>query len=280
MRHNGVSATSNFVRTMACTLLVVTWALAQAAAPPGLLARGRAVVQTPAGPRMGTIEVATWGARRSRVTITFPGGEQYTLVQSNGEFSAQGRGNLLPLLAAQGLHQACDLLPAGLALSDVAAGLAAVEDLPAADTPRRIRVHRLPQGPLSPDAAARLAANSAVILDLDASGNPARASFTLPGRTPRQVATSYSAWQGFASGVQPAHVERRVDGALRLTVDYTAIAPAAFTDADFRVLPSPALSRPGAPAHIRSRPRAADNEAVPRDHRHGPAGRRRIGPRP
>ncbi|MGH9395006.1 MAG: hypothetical protein ACRD1E_12605, partial [Terriglobales bacterium] len=87
-------------------MVVAAAAWAQApAAVPGLVASGRAVVETAAGPRMGAIRLELQGARRARIEIRFLGGERYTLTSNDGQFSAQGRGDLLALLAASGLHQ-------------------------------------------------------------------------------------------------------------------------------------------------------------------------------
>ena len=219
--------------------LLTLLALGAVAVPSdiGLVATGSAVLATPAGPHAGTIEVDIWGAQRNRVVIHFLGGESFELISNRGRFSARGGGDLLPMLAAQGLYQGCDLLPQGLLLGQAAAAGVGSLELPPADTSRRIRLFRLPAQRGNPAAAARLAASSGVTFDLDRTGTAVRATFT-DGRG-QAVVTRYSAYRVFRGVSYPTHVERWVNGVLRLTVNYQAIGPKSFTNADFQTLNPP-----------------------------------------
>ncbi|MGH9481836.1 MAG: hypothetical protein ACRD1L_07055, partial [Terriglobales bacterium] len=203
----------------------------------GWRAGGTAVIHTPAGDRAGAVDVSVWGAHHCRVEIHFVGGEMLSLVSNGGQLSVRGGGPGAALAAEPGLHQGCDWLPPGLLWDDVAAGAALSEDLPPADTPRRVGLHRVPAGRSSPAATARLAQGSAVVFDLDAAGRPVRASYL--DMRGREVVTTYSQYRDFGATALPTQVERRVAGALRLTADYTVLAPSVFTEEDFTLPPPP-----------------------------------------
>jgi len=153
------------------------------------------------------------------------------------------------LLPPGGLAENCDLLPQGLSLADVSAGAANAADEgmiqagAGASEVRRLIVTRVADAKLGAAAAARIAKATQLTLDLDsASGQPARAAFT--AATGENIEVRYSEYK-LAGGVPfPAHVEKRVSGQLRLTVELEQLsARADFSERDFPIAARPTRAK-------------------------------------
>jgi len=207
----------------------------------GFVATGKGTAYSKLGTRTVWIELTVWGAEHSRLLLQFSGGGEYVAVVNSKQASTSGPTAWLNLPPVGGLNDGCDLLPQGLLLADGSGGAIGLDDLgasPEASGQQRLRLFRTVAG-ASPQRSERIKNATAVLLDFDPStGLPSRAEYAPLRQTQVRVEYArYTAPNGFA---YPSHVEKFVNGEMRLSVDFDSVEPrTGLSDADFQV-PAPA----------------------------------------
>jgi hypothetical protein len=204
-------------------------ALAQLVAPlgagptNGYVATGRAILYTPAGEMAGRVSIEVWGSRHCRLSIDLASGQRIQETVSTPRFSLTGPGATPLLLPPGGLANNCDLLPQSLSIAGLASGASDALDEGAQGPEHRYLVQR---SSLSGSPAP-------LTLDVDpASGRALRAQFVAANSA--RIEDDYSAYRSAGSVSYPSHIEKRVDGSLRLVIDIYQFSPrAGFTEGDF-----------------------------------------------
>jgi hypothetical protein len=189
----------------------------------GYVATGRAILYTPGGEMAGRVSIEVWGSRHCSLTIDLALGQRIQETVSTPRFSLTGPGATPLLLPPGGLANNCDLLPQSLSIAGLASGASDALDEDAQGSGHRYLVQRSGlSGPPAP-----------LTLDVDpASGRALRAQFIAANSA--RIEDDYSAYRSAGSVSYPSHIEKRVDGSLRLVIDIYRFSPhAGFTGSDF-----------------------------------------------
>lgn len=202
----------------------------------GLEAHGSLHVLGPGSDRAARFDLLTLGAHHHLLVIEVPGQGVYRAVVNNGQSQVRQPVGLLALPQAGGLNDFCDLLPQASLLADLTASNAAAQD------------QGLATGLPSPAEAIHLSRTSAMAgstspnggmdLDIDAaSGLPVRVAYT--ASRGQQVVVTYSKYLQTGGIEYPSHIEKSINGQLKLALDITSLKLRSdLSDADF-VVPAP-----------------------------------------